>query len=307
MRFSDFEYDGLKLSDFTVTTPQKEKFAICEFDGSGDDNIVSAGSTITFNKSAVNHGTRHLVSGYQYDECITATFDICKLPVLCDGNIATYSNLEIYDIEYQRLMRWLNRPAFHSLHFTPDAEDKSRDLNLRDLYFNASFNVEKIYIADKLYGLRLTVETDRPFALGQAVSQTTAMSGQTSKQISVKDTSDAPGYTPVRLTIQYKTSGVSASNTVKIYNTKTSDEVIITNGKAGEIVVIDAETQVITTSVNNHSLPDNFNFSYLRLSNVTNLSCAGYSDNANAITITDSNGVLNGVTIEYTPVIKDSI
>jgi hypothetical protein len=51
MYATDFEYDGRYLSDYG--------FIICNFNAPSDADIVSAGSTLTFNTVALNKGNKH--------------------------------------------------------------------------------------------------------------------------------------------------------------------------------------------------------------------------------------------------------
>lgn len=141
MKASDFIYDGKKLSDFG--------FTICKF-GSGGLNTVSNGSKIMFNTVSSLGGSKHHLTSVQYDDCLEATIQICKFS--CSDNVK-----EISSSEFRNLTKWLNRKKFLKL--------KILDEDYIDLYFEASFNVSKIELDGKLYGLELEVTTNRPFAL----------------------------------------------------------------------------------------------------------------------------------------------
>ena len=107
MKAYDFEYDSLLLSDFGM--------ALCSFDSLGVETF-SNGSEITFNTVSVLGGTKHELTNTEFENCITATFQICNN--LCDGNS------EEIDIEKSRdIMRWLNRKSFHKFKLIdPDGE-----------------------------------------------------------------------------------------------------------------------------------------------------------------------------------------
>ena len=46
------------------------------------------------------------------------------------------------------------------------------DADIDTFFFNASFNIEKIKIAEQVYGFRLTMETDKPYAYGETEKYT---------------------------------------------------------------------------------------------------------------------------------------
>ena len=119
----DFEYDGIYLSDFNCT--------VCSLNGGSDEETISEGSEITFNLTPVAMGARHVLTGARYENCITATFDICKIPLCQDGKIS-----EDYYFSYEEereLMRWLNRKEMLPFRLVSD--------HYEGVYFNGSFNV----------------------------------------------------------------------------------------------------------------------------------------------------------------------
>lgn len=141
MKANDFEFDGKKLSDYG--------FIMCHFDDKGL-NTVSNGSKITFNTVSALNGSKHYLTSTEYEECLSATIQICKTP--CYGDV-----MEISSVELRNITRWLSRKKF--LKF------KILDENYIDLYFEASFNISRIELDGKLVGLELEVVTNRPFAL----------------------------------------------------------------------------------------------------------------------------------------------
>ena len=141
MKAVDFEYDGINLSDFGMI--------ICNFGDKGLETI-SNGSTITFNTVPTIGGSKHELTSTVYENCLEATIQICK-------NSCNRDVMEISSTEFRELTRWLNRKKF--LKF------KILDEDYIDLYFEASFNINRIEVNGKLYGLELEVFTNRPFAL----------------------------------------------------------------------------------------------------------------------------------------------
>lgn len=137
----DFEFDGKKLSDFDCM--------ICRFDSVGLETI-SNGSQISFNTIPTMGGSKHNLMGTTYEECLEATIQICKCR--CPGDVE-----EISSTEFRELTKWLSRKKF--LKF------KIVSKEYIDLYYEAKFDISRVEINGKLYGLELQVTTNRPFAL----------------------------------------------------------------------------------------------------------------------------------------------
>ena len=267
----DFEYDGLYLSDFG--------FTICNFDSESGTNTVSAGSSITFNKISRNKGKSNFLIGSKYDECIKTTFNICKTNCNDDNE-----NMIITTDEFRDLMRWLNRPEFHRFQIIDDSE-KFRE----PCYFNASFNVEKIFVADELYGLRLTMETDKPFGYGETQTVTKDII-QSDSKFKIYDISDEIGETYVDVDIVCKSDA-----DITIINEDIADNTMtITNCKNGELIHIDGSNLIITSSDNKHDICSDFNYEFLKIRNT-------YNTRLNNIAVNTP----CKITIEYIPIIKN--
>mgnify|MGYP006992080973 CR=1 FL=1 len=141
MKAFDFLYDGRTLSSFGMV--------ICNFDSKGV-NTVSNGSVITFNTASTFNGTNHHLTSVEYNDCLETTIQICK-------NYCSSDVKEITSTEMRELTKWLNRKKF--LKF------KILDDDYIDLFFEASFNINRIEFEGAVYGLELEVKTNRPFAL----------------------------------------------------------------------------------------------------------------------------------------------
>lgn len=264
----DFEYDGQYLSDFG--------FVICNFDGSSGFDTVSAGSKISFNTVSTHRGKKYILAGTEYEECITTTFDICKNP-------GEYSDLSISNDEYRELMRWLNRNEF--LKFRIFSDEDGQEF----CYYNASFNVEKLLVDDKLYGLELSMETDKPFGYAQEFI-TVLNIVDTNKTYMLIDYSDEIGYTYPPLEITCNEAG-----DLSIYNAMEECTMVINNVSVGEIITIDGQTHIIESSLNSHKIYNDFNFEFFRIGNKID-------DRINRIT----SSLKCNLKIKYTPVIKDA-
>lgn len=270
MQAIDFEYDGQYLSSYG--------FIICDFDFSNDAVEAGAGSNITFNKVPRHQGKKFSLTSTQYDECITTTFDICKNP-----SVYNPEDMEILDDEYRALVRWLNRRELLRFGFISD-EDYEQSI----CYYQASFNVTKIKIREKLYGVRLTMETDRPFGYGQEQTITWTFAGGDTPKI-LDDFSDEIGTLYPTVIITCKGNGdLTLKNDLEKCTT------VIKNCKNGEVITLYGDTQVITSSLSAHDICQDFNFEFFRIGN----------------TITNRNNKITAslpctITLKYAPIIKD--
>ena len=269
MHACDFEYAGISLSEFG--------FVICSFGGSSGAEPVTGGSSITFNKVSRNHGKRHSLTSANYGECITASFDICKNPDLNDDE------LEISDNEVRDIMRWLNRREFLPFIAYDDTE-----LGKDKCYYLASFNVEKIVSDDAVVGLRLNMETNSPFGYGEEQELICTIDDNS---IVYTDVSDEIGYIYPRLEITCEAAG-----SLQLNNDRMDTPMIINNCANGEIITVDGENQIISSSVSSHNIMNDFNFNFFRIIN-------SYENRVNVI----SSSIPITLKMSYTPIIKNAI
>lgn len=272
MYATDFEYAGQFLSDFG--------FIVCNFDGDKGWENISAGSKITFKKVSRNNGCVHSLTNTIYDECIRVTFQICKNPCI-------YKDQKITDNEYRNMMRWLNRKEF--LDFQPIDEE---NINLRKIHFNASFNIDKIILNGEIYGLELTMETDKPFGYGNICEfQWEFSADDINAERILTDISDEIGGIYPKTVIECRESGDLA-----IKNIDEGCETVIKNCSEGEIITIDGEAQIITSSLpfEAHDIATDFNYEFFRIGNT-------FSNRENKITVS----LPCNLNISYYPIIKD--
>lgn len=267
----DFEYDGQYLNDYG--------FIICDFDSSSGANVVDAGSKITFNKVSRNRGKQYSLASTQYDECIQATFDICKNPDVYDPE-----SMIITNDEYRDLVRWLNRREFLKFQVF-DRDDSERDT----CYYNASFNIDKIKIGELLCGLRLTMETDKPFGYGQEQRASYTFSN-TTKPYLLSDISDEIGYIYPHVVITCYEAG-----DLQLHNDLGDCTTIIKNCEIGEVITLSGEIQIISTTSNTHDICNDFNYEFFRIGNTI-------STRSNRITAS----LQCKIEIKYYPIIKDT-
>lgn len=266
LRAYDFIYDGKKLSEFGMI--------LCSFDGSKGVETVSDGCSITFNTISTQNGQKHELTSVQYEDCLEATFQICKHS--CTGGVQ-----EINAAEHRELTRWLGRKKF--LKFKPLSEEYI------DLYFEASFNISRIEIDGKLFGFELEVKTNRPFALKEPriiTINNTLENIAENKKHSIFDMSHEEGYIYPHTEIKILEDG-----DLTIHNALEDRDTYIVNCKAGEIITMDYP--VIQSNIDSHKIQNNFNWNFFRIANA-------YENRRNDLTIS----LPCTIKIEYSPIIK---
>ncbi len=262
MKFYDFQYDGLYLSEMG--------YVICNF-GSDGLQTISNGSQIVFNTVSTLNGGKHELLSTEYNDCLESTFQICKSP--CDE-----SDLEISQSDFLDLTSWLSRKGFHKFKLLKD--------DYLELFFEASFNISRIELNGKLYGLELNMVTNRPYAL----MEQKRILINTTQDDEVKpfyDKSNEEGYIyPNKMTIKVKKAG-----DLTIYNALDDRTMEIKNCVANEIITL--EYPVISTNVGSHKIQDDFNWRFFRIANT-------FINKKNVLTIS----LPCDIEILYCPIVK---
>lgn len=262
MKAYDFEYAGQSLSD--------KGFIICNFDSSGIDT-VSNGSEITFNTVSTLQGAKHELASAVYEDCLTATFQICKHPCF-------YSDeMEIYQDEARDIVSWLNRKSFHRFNLV-DEEGS-------DIYYDASFNVSKIECDGRLVGFELEMFTNRPYGYAKTEKITIDNTSQNGEKV-VKVKTDEEGFIYPRMEIT-----ITGDCDFSLYNEAEDRTMLIKGCKANEVLTIDYP--IISSSLSSHKINDDFNWRFFRLS-------YSYGDNKNRIVMSHP----CTIKMEYEPIVK---
>jgi hypothetical protein len=146
---------------------------------------------------------------------------------------------------------WLNRNGFYKFKILSD--------EYLDIYFEASFNISRIEIDGRLYGLELGLKTNRPFALQEPKKIILKNIVENGKKI-IKDLSDVEGYIypDVKITI-------NESGNLSIYNSIEDRTTYIANCVAGEIIKMNYP--IIESSIENHKIQNDFNWNFFRIAN----------------------------------------
>lgn len=235
MKAYDFEFDGVRLSDFG--------FMICKFDSGGIDT-VSIGNEISFNTIPTLNGTKHELVNSSYDDCLSFTLQICKNQ--CDDN----QDIEVTVDETRNIMRWLNRNGFYKF--------KIIDNDFAGIYLECSFNVSKVEVDGKTIGFELEAFTNRPFALQEDVTMTFD-NAKPNVVRSFFSKSDQDGFLYPDMKIEIKQDG-----DLTIHSITENRDMVIRNCKSSEVITINYP--VIKSSLPSHKIANDFNWVFYRVS-----------------------------------------
>ena len=264
MKCYDFEFDGRTLSSFG--------FIICKFD-SGGIETVSNGSRITFNTVPTMKGEKHELTSVAYDECLKANLQICK-------NNCDTDNLEVSLDESRKIMRWLNRKGFHKLKLIDD--------DYINVFFEASFNINKIECDGKIIGFELEIITNRPHALQEPVSIQLKNKVQDGKHRFYSE-SDEEGYLYPDMEIAIEEDG-----DFELFSVMENRTMRIANCKSGEIIRV--KYPMIESSLLDHKIQNDFNWKFFRIATTLR-------EKANDVTIS----IPCTIKMVYSPIVKVSI
>ena len=232
----DFEYDGIRLSDYGMM--------ICSFDSVGLETI-SSGSDLTFNTVKTTGSDIFRFYGAKYEESYSTTFQICKNK--CDAGKKKLSPLEVSSIQ-----RWLCRKdGFH--------EFKIIQNDYADIHWNATFSAKQINLGGEIVGMELTLYTDSPYAYGNEQSVTFSITNYRGDTFSLYDQNDEIGYI-------YPTVIINAYSTGNLYITNSlSPKTTIVPLTVGDVITLNGANKTITCSSGANK--KDFNFIFPKLIN----------------------------------------
>lgn len=265
MQAYDFEYDGFVLSNYG--------YMICDFKASSNTfQTISNGAEITFNTVPFRYGEINKITGHKYDQCLTTTFHICKIPCT-DNSLQDISNEEIREIS-----RWLNRENYHPLRMLCG--------DFQNMNFNATMKVSRVKMGTTTIGFELVVITDSSFAYGEEYVKT-FQSNEYNWRQKVVNYSDSEGYIYPEFKIKILNGGL-----FQMINENENRVTVIKNCVEGEEILLD--NPIITTSEENHKIQDDFNWNFPRMSNSNYMK----ADNVYVMSLPSI------VTMKYKPFIK---
>lgn len=244
----NFEYDGLMLSDFGCI--------MCTFNNNGLETVTN-GSNITFNTSPILNGDKHVLTGTKYNECLTTNFQICKNPCYHTTQQEMYFTVD----EEVALMRWLNRKEFLKFKLIKEGYE--------NIYFNGSFNIQKLVTGSDIVGFELNLVTNRPFAIYEDIKKTFTIIKNNQVEV-FRDISDEIGYIYPKVEIT-----CSTTCDLVIHNELENRDTVIKNCIAGETIKMNYP--VISSSISSHKIQNDFNYNFFRIANT-------YKERTNKIT-----------------------
>lgn len=252
MSFTDFEYNGQKLSDFGCI--------LCTFGGGGSTQTVSVGSNLSLN--TINHPrfNKFKIMSTKYDEPFSAKFQICKNECGYFINDRRYMT----ESEVSKIMRWLNKKSYYKFKMIYS------DGKCSKMYYKGTFpNIQMITLGENILGLELTFQANAPFGYYESLDFEMDFS-DTNNEFTIYDSSDEIGYIyPHNLQITILEDG-----DLQIKNSQDEKVVEIKNCIEGEIITLDGEHKIITTNKIHAALYNDFNYNYVRIINK-----CGESDN----------------------------
>ena len=230
----DFTFCNKKLSDFG--------FVIANFDSSSDDSASCGNIEIVTTRPPMN--TKNIIHGVSYGEPIKLEFQVVKF----DFSKCICSENPVTDEEQENLMRWLVKTSYNYINFDDE-----------DVYFNVTMNVTPKKVGGVIRGFEITATNDSVYSYSKEHT-TTLLSGSNI----FTDNSSVIGYTYPKLVITVASDGdVIIEHTI---DRKTT----ISNCVANEVITIDCEHEIITSSVESHDLSSDFNFVFFRFFNTEN-------------------------------------
>lgn len=266
--FIDFEYNGLRLSDFG--------FVLCDFSGPNGVQVLDNGSDIKFTTAPILKGNKFLLSDSKYEECLSATFQICKTP--CSFSMEDIEEITVDEVT--NISRWLCQKEYKKFILLKEGYEQ--------IYFEGSFMLDRIQWREKTVGLELKLATNRPFALYEPLTKKLDFTAS-NQTLLFRDISDEIGFILPEITIT-----CSAAGDLVIHNSIEDRETVITNCKAGEVITMNYPH--ISSSNPSHAIQNDFNYNFFRIANKWN-------DNLNKITTS----IPCTIKFKYSPIRKVGI
>lgn len=279
MNFTDFEYNGRKLSEFGCI--------VCNLDsGSGGLETKDVGNKLTFNKltfKGKNNSQRFKLTDSNYEEPFTTTIEIMK------HNCNDLEDVYMSDEEVRSLVRWLNQKTFHKFKMIyPEGQ-------FSNIYYNGSFNVQTIVLGDKIIGLSLTFEADSSYGFYEPITYNMDFSDTTNEFI-IYDSSDESGFIyPETMKIEILENG-----NLTIANSLSDEKTVIHNCVKGEVLTLDPNNKLIFSTKRDSTIANYFNYNFPKIINKND---EYYSEEEYAKNVFTVNLKCN-ISLSYSPIAK---
>ena len=267
MILSDFEWCGQSASLFGLIP--------CRFSTSGPETAENGAS---LELTAVNVPGSHrwnYLSG-RYANALTGTFQVCKDPCTAAAPCFSAGELRFFN-------RWLARnDGYHKFKIARDP-----DGGYCEFYFNAMLNVKKMEYSGNVIGLEITVTTDAPYAYFEPKTALMDMTAEPFRY-TYTDVSDEVG----RLCPAFRIT-CCADGDYAVSNTLSGIIARINGCIQGEILTMDSEHRILTSTVRGDDVMKAFNFGWLDIQNT-------YEERRNTYT----SNLPCSITMTYSPIAK---
>ncbi len=254
MILTDFEWCGQSGSLFGLIP--------CCIDASSGIAVSDSGGAIHFSTSNVTGSNKWNFLSGKYDSVLSGTFQVCKNPCTASS--------EYFDAEDIRAInRWLCRKdGYHKFKVLKDDDE-----GYSEFYFNAFLNVKKVEGFGHVAGLEISVTTDAPFAYFEPKTAVMHLSAPDLQYVFI-DMSDEAGtlYPVFRITCL-------ADGDYVIKNSMSGIQSRISGCRSGEIITMDSEHKILSSSIRGDSLLKSFNFGWLDIKNTLDERKNTYSSN----------------------------
>ena len=248
---------GIYATTYVFNNKSCEEFGliICSFDSKSGVQTSSAGSKIELTTSKPPYSNKWTRYNIQYSEPLEFSFQIMKI----DGS-------EITTFDQEKINRWMVRiDDYKWLHFEQPDHD--------EIFFNAQVVDSKlISVGGVNLGMEFNFVTDSPYAYTSEQIKNYSVSNGNTKTF-FNRSSEVGNLYP------YMTVKIKSDCNFAILNSIENRKFQIDNCKAGEILTIDNENKVISSSISNRAVYDGFNYNWFRFVNT-------YDDNVNTLTFT---------------------
>lgn len=269
----DFSYRGEKLSDYGCIVANIKTTL---------QDVIPIGSKITF-ETIKNQSTQiNKIINVEYNDVITATFDVCKNP----GIYITNKEMTFSDSEISFFTRWLNQKKYYK--FKPIYENGMYS----DLYFNGTFtSISSIVINGNVMGLTLEFTSNSPFGYIDDKEFSVSLTSSKNEFLLYDDSDEVGELHPHIFQVKCNSSG-----SLEIKNNQDKKVTIINNCINGEIITMDCGNRIIQSSKSHTNLYNDFNYNYPKIINTMD-------DRCNIFTVSLPCEIL----IKYAPIRKAGI
>lgn len=237
MVLQDFIFGDKKLSDYNGMIGYME---------TSPSSTVNMGSELTYDYYNNNSTWKNKILVAKYETPIEFTIDIFKSD--CGGDKQYFSESEISSI-----MRWLNQKEWNK--FFPVYDDDT----FPNIYYEGSFpTITAIWQNGRVIGFTLVFQCSSPFGY---IDNSYSLYVQPEIPITLYNQSDEIGFATPIFEIE-----ILADGDLEITNSLEPNKMVINNCSLGEIITLDSEHLVITTSDDDHSkIYNDFNYNYIKL------------------------------------------